>query len=210
MAALWVTALDAGQPALAAGAVEVAIVTEAGAPVEHAVVWLETDLTAAPGASPTAVMNQINQQFVPFVLPVAVGTKVDFPNNDPFRHHVYSFSAAKSFELKLYGGGEVQTVTFDVPGPVALGCNIHDNMLGYVYAVASPFFATTDGKGVARLTQVPAGTYPLRVWHPSQKTDAAPVAITIAEGGVLSERLTVAVRPDRRGRRPGAYDERGY
>ena len=131
-AALWFTALNAGQPSLAAGTVEVAVVTEAGAPAEHAVVWLEIASTAAPDTGPTAVMNQINQQFVPSVLPVAVGTKVDFLNNDPFRHHVYSFSAAKTFELKLYGGGEVQTVTFDVAGPVALGCNIHDNMLGYV------------------------------------------------------------------------------
>lgn len=192
------------------GALSVTVVGTGGESVENAVVWIDVGSTGSPATPSRAVMNQANQQFSPFVLPVAVGTTVDFPNNDPFRHHVYSFSAAKPFELKLYGGGEVQTVTFDTPGPIALGCNIHDNMLAYVYVVPSPYFAKTDNRGQAQIEGVPAGTHRVLVWHPNQRAVAAASETTVQEGAVALITLTVSLRPERRSRRPGAYDERGY
>ena len=152
--AFFISAVVSGSGAFAAS-IDATVATASGEAIEHAVVWI--DLASPPGStSPSrAIVNQINQQFVPYVTPVEVGTTVDFPNNDPFRHHVYSFSPAKTFELKLYGGGETQSVTFDKPGPVALGCNIHDNMLAYVFVTPGPFFAVTDGAGRARIDGAP-------------------------------------------------------
>lgn len=196
--------------AQAAGSLTVTIKNTSGDPVEDAVVWIETADPNDTARTARAVMNQLNQQFSPFVLPVAVGTTVDFPNNDPFRHHVYFFSAAKSFELKLYGGGETQSVTFDMPGPVALGCDIHDNMLGYVFVAGSPFFATADNTGTALIEALPAGSHQIRVWHPNQRSETPVTSIEMHGDDNASAELTMSLKPDRRGRRSNAYDERGY
>ena len=106
------------------------------------------------------------------VLVATVGTEVQFPNLDAVRHHVYSFSPTKKFEIKLYKGKEAQPVLFDQPGVVLLGCNIHDNMVGWIVVVDTPYHAQTgvDGAvpGRVRLDNVPAGSYQLRVWHPRQ------------------------------------------
>lgn len=85
------------------------------------------------------------------MLPVYVGTRVTFPNRDNIRHHVYSFSSAKKFELPLYIGTPAAPVVFDKPGVVALGCNIHDWMLAYIYVLTTPHFAKTAADGKARL-----------------------------------------------------------
>jgi hypothetical protein len=112
------------------------------------------------------VMEQRDMQFHPFVLIVPVGGEVTFPNHDKVRHHVYSFSPAKTFELKLYGRDEARRVRFDKPGVVALGCNIHDDMAAYVRVVDTPYAAKTDAAGEAVLHNLPAGTVSLAVWHP--------------------------------------------
>ena len=165
---------------------------------------------AAPAtvkAGPKAVMVQ--KQFGPFVLPVQLGTIVEFPNHDLFRHHVYSFSPAKTFELKLYGGGESQAVTFDKEGVVALGCNIHDTMLAYIYVVGTPYFATTKG-GAQVLTNLPAGTYTVKAWHPDQRVGTqTSQEVTVAAEGAVNVDLTLTLKQARR-RTPGAADENAY
>lgn len=80
-----------------------------------------------------AVMDQIDAQFLPKVLSVFKGQWVDFPNSDNVRHHVYSFSSPKPFEIKMFTGSEADAIQFDKPGIVVLGCNIHDSMIGYIY-----------------------------------------------------------------------------
>jgi hypothetical protein len=111
-------------------------------------------------------MEQRQMQFRPFVLIVPVGGEVAFPNHDPFRHHVYSFSPAKTFELKLYGHDETRTVRFDKPGVVALGCNIHDDMSAFIRVVDTPFAAKTGTGGEAVIHNAPQGAAVLGVWHP--------------------------------------------
>src|SRR5215469_17040123 len=106
-------------------------------------------------------MVQHNQQFDPFVLVVPVGANVSFPNRDSVRHHVYSFSPAHPFELKLYGRDETRSVRFDKAGVVALGCNIHDNMVAFIKVVDTPFAAKTDARGQAVLKSLPAGQTPV-------------------------------------------------
>jgi plastocyanin len=115
-------------------------------------------------------MIQKDIQFHPFVLVVPVGASVAFPNLDPVRHHVYSFSPAHRFELKLYGKDQTQTVRFDKAGPVALGCNIHDQMVAFIKVVDTPYAAKADAAGEVKLTGLPAGKVTLRIWHPWLKT----------------------------------------
>ena len=103
---------------------------------------------------------------MPRVKPVLVGSPVSFPNRDDVRHHVYSFSPAKRFDLPLYVGTPAKPVVFDAPGVVAIGCNIHDWMVGYIYVSESPYFATSGADGRADLTGLPPGRYTVRVWHP--------------------------------------------
>lgn len=121
----------------------------------------------APAHAPaTAVMDQRSRAFVPRVLVVAVGTNVEFPNNDSVSHQVYSFSPAKKFQLPLYKGAHHAPVTFDREGLVVLGCNIHDEMAGYVYVTNAPFFGTTGADGVLQLRDLPAGDYRVALWSP--------------------------------------------
>jgi hypothetical protein len=103
--------------------------------------------------------------FMPEVLVVPVGSTVTFGNLDPFRHHVYSFSETKKFELKLFGQGENRPVTFGKAGLVAIGCNIHDQMQGFIHVVDTPFAERTDARGKAILRDLPGGRHALRVWH---------------------------------------------
>jgi len=143
------------------------VADEKGKPIEDAVVFL-TPLGTTPAAPPpsTALMDQHDKEFVPYVLPVYVGTRVTFPNRDNIRHHVYSFSSAKKFELPLYIGTPAAPVVFDKPGVVALGCNIHDWMLAYIYVLTTPYFVKTAADGKARLEGLAPGAYEARVWHP--------------------------------------------
>jgi plastocyanin len=125
--------------------------------------------TPNAGSSPTlksAVMDQRNLAFLPRVLVVGVGTSVEFPNNDSVSHQVYSFSAAKRFQLPLYKGEGHPPVTFDRPGLVVLGCNIHDGMVGYIYVTDAPYFAKTEVAGSVQLKALPVGDYRIIVWSP--------------------------------------------
>ena len=113
-----------------------------------------------------AVVDQVGKEFVPRVMAIFVGTTVTFPNHDNVRHHVYSFSPAKRFELPSYPGVPAQPVVFDKPGVVVLGCNIHDWMIGYIYVSESPHFAKTGSDGKAVISDLPPRDYVVRVWHP--------------------------------------------
>ena len=137
--------------------------------VDAVVVAVPADANARTvGRSREAVVDQVGKEFVPRVMAIFVGTTVRFPNHDDVRHHVYSFSPAKRFELPLYSGVPAQPVVFDKPGVVVLGCNIHDWMIGYIYVSDSPYFAKTAGDGKAVISDLPPRAYVVRVWHPDQ------------------------------------------
>ena len=131
---------------------------------------------AAPRPAAPAVMDQIDMQFQPRVLAVGTGSRVDFPNSDDVRHHVYSFSAAKRFELRLFKGTDSPPVAFEQPGLVVLGCNIHDSMVGYILITDSPWYDVSDALGQLDASQLPAGNWPVSWWHPSLG-EAAPVSL---------------------------------
>lgn len=156
--------------ALAAGAhavpVNITVLDASGTPQPDAAVSIEvrgTPTVAAPGTR--ADLAQRQRAFEPRLLIVQTGTAVSFPNFDTVRHHVYSFSPAKPFEIKLYAGTPAAPVVFDTPGTAILGCNIHDRMTAYVHVVSTPHFAKTRADGIATL-DVPAGQHTVQVWHP--------------------------------------------
>lgn len=137
-----------------------------GEPLADAVVAVELRGQPSRAAAGTrADMAQRERQFQPYVLVVQTGTAVNFPNFDTVRHHVYSFSPVKTFDLKLYSGTPAEPVLFDKPGVATLGCNIHDRMSAHIVVVDTPLFAKTDATGQARL-DLPAGEHLLRTWHP--------------------------------------------
>jgi plastocyanin len=166
-----------------------------GKPLTDAVLTLQGP-AGKPDLAPKADMDQRDQRFAPHVLAVRTGTQIKFPNSDDIRHQVYSFSPAKRFELRLYGGTPSDPVLFDKPGVVVLGCNIHDWMLGYVYVTDDPWFGVSNDKGTLTLDQMPAGHYVATLWHP-QAPDMQPVPggeIDIPAAG-LHQRFNVAVHP---------------
>jgi plastocyanin len=165
-----------GASDLLAANVDVNVRDRDGQSLPQVVVLLETgggDSTQSSGSTTSAVVDQLHQQFVPGVIAVRTGTAISFPNSDSVSHQVYSFSPAKRFELGLYRGVPRDPVVFDKPGIVVLGCNIHDNMIGYVYVTDAPYFGTTDERGHFRTTVVP-GKYRVHVWSPRfSKSDNA-------------------------------------
>ena len=135
-----------------------------GSPIENAVVYAEPKAKIDMPTNVAANIEQKGRKFLPLVSVVPRGTNITFPNRDTVRHHVYSFSPAKTFELKLYSGVPANPVLFDKAGTVVLGCNIHDSMLAFIHIVDTPYFAKTDASGNATLS-LPAGDYALKAWH---------------------------------------------
>ncbi|HLD13099.1 MAG TPA: methylamine utilization protein [Burkholderiales bacterium] len=201
------------QPTSAAD-LKVRVKDDTGKPVADAVVYVSPRDNATSKTPPRkhVVMDQRDKEFVPYVLPVQVGTSVQFPNSDNIRHHVYSFSPAKTFELPLYEGTPAGPVLFDKPGVVALGCNIHDWMIGYIYVLETPYFEKTANNGEARLTALPVGAVEVRVWHPRLRdgTDKTLRPATLSAGGETRIEFSIRLNPDRRKQRPADYDPGQY
>ena len=149
-----------------AARLELSLVDDQGKPLDSVVAALIPANKPNFADKAKGVMDQRNNQFTPGVLAVRVNTLVYFPNSDDVRHHVYSFSPAKRFELRLYHGLTAEPVLFDKPGLVVLGCNIHDSMVGYIYVVESEFFAVTANSGQLGINNVPAGDYRLQIQYP--------------------------------------------
>ncbi|MDB5471101.1 MAG: methylamine utilization protein [Caulobacter sp.] len=182
-----------------AGDLVVTVRDAAGQPVQNAVVTVYPAGGAPKGpirfAWPLTVAQQ-NIQFDPFVLVAPVGAAVSFPNRDKVQHHVYSFSAGNRFELKLFGRDESRSVTFKAVGVAAIGCNIHDQMVGYVKVVDTPFAIKTGADGVATLRGLPAGQATIRVWHPwlrAPKNEAS-MAFALPAAGVARPAIAVEIR----------------
>lgn len=193
----------AGAAVLAAASAQCAdltvlVRTAKGLPVRDAVITLYP--AAGPPSGPVRFdwpyrVAQKNQQFDPFVLIVPQGASVAFPNLDDVRHQVYSFSPAHPFELKLYGKDQTRTVRFDKAGVIALGCNIHDNMVAFIKVVDTPYAAKTGANGQAVVHGAPAGAASVKVWHPYLRAagNEATRAVTLSSGGARED-VTVELR----------------
>lgn len=158
-----------------------------GKPIADAVVTVHLVGKPTPAAKNAGAfaVDQQDIQFHPFVSIVPVGARVSFLNHDAVRHHVYSFSPAKKFELKLEQKQQDRTVLFDKPGIVPLGCNIHDKMIAYVDVVDTPWAAKAGPDGHIRLHNVPAGQISIELWHPYLRAPRNMLVkvVTLAESG---------------------------
>lgn len=184
--------------AAAPAALQVQIVDERGLPVRDAVVELTPNGGFRGGAIRfgwKSAMAQKSVAFVPGTLIVARGSSVAFPNLDSVRHSVYSFSKAARFEIDLYGRDQTRSHSFPVAGTVALGCNIHDQMRGYLRVVDTPFAGKTDQNGIVRLTGMAAGGHQLTVWHPRARTPGGELKRSLAVGaGSSSQKIALKLR----------------
>ncbi|HSD70083.1 MAG TPA: methylamine utilization protein [Woeseiaceae bacterium] len=185
--------------------VEVSVVDRDANPVPGvAAYWRPADgqRHTAPSGT-TAVMDQVDTRFVPHLLVVQTGTSVQFPNSDTVAHHVYSFSHPNQFKLPIYKGDAHPPVTFTESGIVILGCNIHDNMLGYILVVDTPAFGVTDESGKVSLSAgMDAGE--VVIWSPrirDGEETLAKASVPASVGSVqIDFRLAKALRP--------AFDEK--
>lgn len=187
-------ALTAASPA----SVRVQVVDPAGVPVRDAVVELDPSGGYKGGAIRFPwhmAMAQKGQEFVPGTLIVARGSSVAFPNLDRVRHSVYSFSKAARFSIDLYGRDQTRSQKFPIAGSVALGCNIHDWMSGYVRVVDTPYAAKTDHNGYARLSAVPYGSYGVTIWHPRARLPNGEMKRSLAVNqGSIAQRVQMRLR----------------
>jgi plastocyanin len=182
-----------------------------GESIAQAVVFVQTlpvEMNAPPGKR-SAVMDQIHKEFVPPVLPIAVGTEVRFPNHDQIHHHVYSFSRTKSFELPLYKGEDAPPVLFDKTGVVKVGCNIHDWMSGIILVLPTPHYALTDETGKFSLRDLPPGAYALACWHElSQVKVEETVQQVQVDKNTAEATFSLSLAAPRS--RPSVFGARGY
>ena len=200
LAALAATMGAAPPPPNAAPGLTVYVRGPGNVPIPDAVVTIHLvgRATPAPQVGGSYTVDQKDIQFHPFVLVVPVGADVSFPNLDPVRHHVYSFSPAKRFELRLYAREQNRSVHFDKAGVVALGCNIHDQMTAFIDVVDTVWAVRTDGTGNAVFNGVPFGQVSVEVWHPYLRAPANTVSHAVTIGAGTTETVNVTLRPPAR------------
>jgi len=167
-----------------------------------------TDGPSRPAAPVEAVMDQVHRTFEPDLLVIPVGSEVTFPNSDTVSHQIYSFSPAKRFQLPLYRGRPYPPTRFEQVGLVTLGCNIHDEMLAYVFVTDVPFFGRTAANG-AWSAEVPGGRYRVSIWHPrlrDEDKDLQGEVIIENADGTLTIHLRRPLKPAALQERPHSWD----
>lgn len=147
------------------------------------------------------VMDQRNLEFIPHVLPVLVGSTVQFPNNDKVDHNIFSMSRTKKFNLGSYKPGESKTMVFDKPGIVEVRCDVHAEMASYILVMKNPYFAVTDKKGhfeipdpdylkqtgLENVSGLAAGKYTVKTWH--EKLKSQKESVVVPDSGEVSVKL---------------------
>jgi plastocyanin len=173
--------------------IEVTVLDRHGEAVPNVAVYIEPDQDGPlPPPTNIAIMDQIDTRFVPHLLIVQTGTRVKFPNNDVIAHHVYSFSKPNNFMLPMYKGDLQPRIFFDQNGVVTLGCNIHDQMVGYILVVDSQVFGKTDSGGEAILTANNSDGLTVNIWSPRIDLKHENLTQTIKAG--RSARITFSLK----------------
>ena len=126
----------------------------------------ELNTALATSAPPPPRLAQKDQMFAPRVVAIAAGSAVDFPNQDPIYHNVFSLSPTRRFDLGKYPKGSSRRVDFRKPGLVNVYCDIHSNMEAFILVVPNHAFARPNAAGEFALPNLPEGSYTLRLWHP--------------------------------------------
>lgn len=174
-----------------AATVAVEITDASGRPAPNAVVALTSPAAAEPSRLPAeAIIDQRKETFLPLVTLLRKGGRVTFTNNDTTMHQVYSFSPIRQFAFEIDEGRKSEPVVFDKAGVAAIGCNIHDHMIAYVYVADTPWVAITDSQGRAQM-EAPPGSYRAEVWHPQLAPGRAPPSSTLTVKGPAKFALSI-------------------
>lgn len=215
--ALVVVLLAAAVPAGAAeiaGAVRLVekgrVVPAAEADLGRAIVWYVPDGKRAPAKPLRARMVTYRKQFDPQVLVVPVGSTVDFPNQDPILHNVFSVSNENAFDLGLVGGGEGKSATFKTAGIVQVFCNVHHKMFAHVVVVDSPYYAQSGVDGRYRIDGLPEGRGVLHYWH--ERGEPGEVAVQLPRRGPVdvAVEVTQPKLPPHKNKFGRSYSRAGY
>jgi plastocyanin len=177
-----------------AATLDILVVDTNGRPAANAVVSLQPpDGAAMPPARLPAegVIDQRNETFLPLVTILRTGGSIVFTNNDTTMHQVYSFSPIKQFAFEIDQGHKSEPVVFDKPGVASIGCNIHDQMITYVFVASTPWAVLSDAKGRVKFADIPHGSYRAIVWHPQLVPGRAAPSTTVAVNGDMKLSLTV-------------------
>jgi plastocyanin len=181
---------------------DVTVTDARGSPAQDAVVSVRGG-EGAPPARPasTRPIDQRDETFIPYVEIFRPGDSVVFRNSDRTRHHVYSFAPAKSFEFVIAPGESTPPVVLDHVGEIAVGCNIHDQMITHLYVSDAPWLAKSDAQGHVVFRNLPAGRYVISVWHPQLRPGRPEAEQAIDVGTDLASAtftlsLTADPRPD--------------
>jgi len=167
---------------LAAATLEINVTYPDGTAVPDAVIYAVPSRAIPAEKTMVASMDQVNRTFVPHVLAVRAGTWVEFPNSDNVLHQVYSISPTKRFQLPLYIGKPARPIQFETPGVVAIGCNVHEKMSGFIVVVPTPYFGTAVN-GRLTLNGLNADDYTVRVWYEGMRKEPEPRHVKLAADG---------------------------
>ncbi len=200
-------------PPVDAATVEVAVTNSDGMPAANAVVSLAPDSPSAaipPHAPARSVIDQRHETFLPLVTVVRKGGEVIFTNNDTTMHQVYSFSPIRQFQFEIDEAQTSRPVLFDKAGVAAIGCNIHDNMVAYIFVADAPYAAVTNAAGRAEFRDIPRGAYRAAAWHPQMRIGRAPPPAQLTVGSetvalALALPLTRTAMPDMSRHRKSDY-----
>jgi plastocyanin len=162
-------------------------VSNSSGKVENAVVYINgiEGKTFLPPEKPM-VMDQVGLKFIPHVMPVMVGTTVNFPNSDVVLHNVFSPGYLEKFNLGTYPRGTIKTKTFEIPGIVLVLCNIHHEMSAFIVVIETPYFTVTDQNGKYTIDNLPPGKYELTVWHERMKPQVKKIE-TLDRDGIIAD-----------------------
>ena len=183
------------------------VTDQRGKPVGDAIVTVLPEGGGIASALPqrpalrTKNIDQIALTFVPYIEVFRPGDKVVFRNSDKTRHHVYSFSPVKAFEFMLSPGESSSPLELEKSGVVAVGCNIHDSMITYLYVSDAPWIARSGADGKASIADLPAGNYTVRVWQPRLRPgrpDLAQSAVLVTSTERKSLSFALTLLPDSR------------
>ncbi len=191
-------AMLAAQSAAAAD-FTVTVRDQTGAPIADAIVLLAAGNGEKARGGHARIVDQKNEKFLPFVSLLRPGDWLQFHNSDNVLHHVYSFSPLNPFDQHVRPDETTKSAIYDAVGVAAIGCNVHDDMLTYVYVTDLPFAAKTGPDGAARIVNAPAGETELAVWHPRAKTGEQKLAVPVALNGADQQiAVVLPLRPERR------------
>ena len=180
--------------------------------IKDAVITLTSKNKRKLTSGKTYIIDQINKTYVPHVTVIPAGNEISFPNKDNIRHHVYSFSETKKFELPLYEGTPTEPVKFNKSGIAVLGCNIHDWMRGYIFITDTPYYGLSGVSGSTTIKNVPKGKYSLRVWHPRLKnqSEQKPIIVKVTNKKTTPHQLKISLKPAFKIRRAPKAKRRRY